>query len=267
MFLSLTLNLVLGLLGQDPVPGDGKDERAARIEFMKTSLAKYDIHSAGDRKVTYRLQPEPVLRFTNPVGVTVDGAIFLWTGEDGRPEAAIQAFLMRSGAWGHDFTSLSRAPLVAQMTDGPAWRPRRGLEFKPVPGAPRPSDSSEQRLRQMKELVDGFAVSDDFRSNGWQALRPMPRPFARYGKPGTETIDGGLFSFALGTDPEAFLMLEALAGKDGPEWHYAFAPQTIYPLKASWKGKEVWNAPERGFAGPEETFYNQVLQPTRSARP
>ena len=39
-------------------------------------------------------------------------------------------------------------------------------------------------------------------------------------------------------------MLEARAGKDGPEWQYAFAPMTIYALKASWKGQRGLGAPD-----------------------
>jgi glycine cleavage system aminomethyltransferase T len=39
------------------------------------------------------------------VGVSQDGAIFFWLGEDGRPAVAIQAFLQRGGAWIHDFSS------------------------------------------------------------------------------------------------------------------------------------------------------------------
>jgi hypothetical protein len=266
MLLSILLTLSLGMFGQTPPAVDSKEERATRLEFMKSSLAKYDVSSTGVPKVTYRLQAKPVLRFTNPVGVTVDGAIFVWTGENGRPEAAIQAFLMRNGRWGHDFTSLSKSPLIAQKAEIPTWTPKRGIDFKPVPGAPRPALSADERLRQMKLLVDRFSVSDDFRSQGWQILRPMPRPLTRYGKPGTDTVDGGLFSFSLGTDPEAFLILEAV-GKEGGEWQFAFAPQTIYALKASWEGKEVWSVPERRSAGPDETFYNQVLRSTGSAQP
>ena len=260
MNLPLMLTLTLALCGQAPQAEESKEERAARLEVMKAALAKYDVHSAGESRVVYRLQAEPVLRFTNPVGVTKDGAIFLWIGEAGRPEAAIQVFLMRSGLWGQDFTTLSKTPLVAEKRDGIAWRPSRGLEFKPVPGAPRPANSADQRLRQMKELVEGFEVSDDFRSKGWQALRPMSKPFARYGKPGSPILDGALFCFALGTDPEAFLMLETRDSKDGTEWQYAFAPQTIYALKASWKGKEVWNVPLRGEEGPDATFFNLVFR-------
>jgi hypothetical protein len=260
MTFPLTLALTLAVFGQVTPTEESKEERAARLEVMKASLAKYDVHSVDEPKVTYKLQSEPILRFTNPVGITQDGAIFLWVGEDGRPEAAVQVFLMRTGLWGTDFTTLSKGRLVAENSGQISWRPKSGLDYKPVPGAPKPAGSAEQRLRQMKEMVEAFEVSDDFRKNGWQALRPMPKPFARYGKPGTATIDGALFCFALGTDPEAFLMLEAREGKDGNGWHYAFAPQTIYALKASSKGKVVWEVPYRGDGQPDDTFFNRALR-------
>ena len=255
--MTLSLPLIFALIGQGPPAADAKVEHAARLEFMKTSLATYDLYPAADPKAKFRLQEEPVIRFNNPVGETVDGAIFFWLGADGRPEAAVQAFFMRSGnRWIHDFSSLSTAPVVARTSDGVAWNPSRGgVEFKPVPGAPRPADAAEPRLRQMRELAQGFAISDNFRENGWQSLRPMTRPFARYGKAGTDLIDGAVFCFALGTDPEAYLMLEAREGKAGPEWQYAFAPQTSYALKASWKGQEAWNIPNRRPWTATEPFY------------
>jgi hypothetical protein len=263
MSVSPLLPLILALVAQAPQAGDAKDERAARLEFMKKSLANYDLHPASDRTVKFRLQADPVLRFTNPVGYSEDGAIFFWTGEDGRPEAAVQAFLMRGGTyWMHDFTSLATGPIVANSASGVAWSPSKGgVEFKPIPGAPKPAESAEARLRQMRDLAHEFAVSDDFREQGWQVLRPMPKPFARYGKPGTPLLDGSVFCFALGTDPEAYLMLEARPGKDGPEWQFAFAPQTTYALKATWKGQEVWSLPYRSPWSPTETFHGRRYRP------
>ena len=34
-------------------------------------------------------------------------------------------------------------------------------------------------------------------------------------------------------------------GKGGQEWQYAFAPMTMYAVKGSWKGQEVWSLPNR----------------------
>lgn len=262
MLTSLSIGLILGLIGQAAPAGDPKGDRAARLDFLKASLAIYEVRPLGDGKPALRLQAEPVLRFTNPVGVSQDGAIFFWVGDDGRPEAAIQAFLQRGGAWIHDFSSLSTGPLVAETSRGPAWRPSKGgVEFRPVPEAPKPAASVETRLRQMRDLAQGFAVSDNFRENGWQPLRPMPTPFARYGKPGTALVDGAVFCFALGTDPEAYLMLEARPGRGGPEWQFAFAPQTSYALKASWKGQDVWSLPNRRPWTVTDPFYGRVYRP------
>ena len=77
-----------------------------------------------------------------------DGAIFLWTGENGRPEAAIQVFLIKNakepqGLWIHEFTSLAHdRDLKAQRNGQLWWAPTTpGLEFKPVPDAPKPAES------------------------------------------------------------------------------------------------------------------------------
>jgi hypothetical protein len=175
---------------------------------------------------------------------------------------AVQAFVMRGGNWVHDFSSLSTGPVVAEERRSAVWSPSRGgVEFKPVPDAPKPAEGAEARLRQMRDLAHSFAVSDDFRTNGWQTLRPMPKPFARYGRPGTPLIDGAVFCFALGTDPEAYLMLEARAGGDGPSWQYAFAPQTTYALRASWKGREVWSLPYRQPWTVSEPFFGRPVRP------
>ncbi len=260
---TLALPMIVALVAQAPPAGDSKDERAARLEFMRKTLATYEVHPASNPSARYRFQAEPVLRFTNPVGSTVDGGIFFWIGEDGRPEAAVQAFLMRGGNyWVHDFTSLATGPIVADSSSGVVWNPSRGgVEFKPIPDAPKPAESAEARLRQMRDLAQRFSVSDDFREQGWQALRPMPKPFARYGKAGSTLIDGAVFCFALGTDPEAYLILEASPGKDGPEWRFGLAPQTSYALKASWKGREVWTIPNRRPWNAAEPFYGHRYRP------
>ena len=49
---------------------------SVRIESIMTDVV--------DRPL--RFQADPVLRFTNTVGATRDGAIFLWFDEEGRPD-------------------------------------------------------------------------------------------------------------------------------------------------------------------------------------
>ncbi len=52
----------------------------------------------------------------------------------------------------------------------------------------------------------------------------LPQPVYRYSDPNTGLIDGSLFLFAIGTNPEVFLFVEC-HGKDGEPraWQYGVA--------------------------------------------
>jgi hypothetical protein len=114
----------------------------------------------------------------------------------------------------------------------------------------------------MRLLAADFRASDDFGGKGWTELRLLPTPIARYGESGSNLVDGALFAFVLGTDPEVFLFIEARSGAQGPEWQYALAPMTIFAVKASYQGKAVWELPNRGPAtDPDKPFFVTVYLP------
>lgn len=239
----LPLSLALAILGQEPqTEAETKEAAAQRLAFMRASLEIFEVQRSDTQSPTYRLQAKPVMRFTNAVGTVKDGAIFLWKGDDDRPEAAVQVFWHNNGNWFQEFSSLSPRPIAA----GATWRVGRGgVEFKPVPGAPRPADTPEQRLRQIRNLLSEITVEDQFERKTWQKLRLLNTPFARYGKPDGEVIDGALFAYVISTDPEVYVMIEARQNQGRPEWQFAFAPASIDPLKSSWKKAEVWSVPYR----------------------
>ncbi len=242
MSFPLSFAIVLSLLGQSAAAQGAHATPAARLDFMKQSLKAHAVHAVNDPDAIYKLDSEPVMRFTNPVGTVKDGAIFFWTGPDDRPEAAVQIFLHNNGTWYQEFSSLSTEPLAA---DRP-WRAARGgIELKPIPGAPKPAETVELRLRQIRALTEEFSAEEQFERKTWQKLRILTKPFARYGKSGTPVIDGVLLACVLTTDPEVYLMIEARQGKNGPEWQYAFAPASIDPIKGVLKKKEVWSLPYR----------------------
>ncbi len=270
MFILAPLYLALALTAQASagardaaVPGDD------RLKFMQDSLVPYELTTSGDRGRVLKLLEKPVFRLGKQAAETVqDGAIFLWTGENDRPEAAVQVFQIKNsgapqGIWIHEFSSLSPVTLTANRRGRAWWVPTKpGLAFKPLPNAPRPAEALAQRTRQMRSLAEGFRASDDFGHRGWSELRLLPRPISRYGAPGSNLIDGALFAFVLGTDPEVFLFLEARPGKEGPEWQYALAPMTIYPLKGSYQGKAVWELPDRDPAvDPSKPFFAKAYEP------
>jgi hypothetical protein len=232
----IVLLLSLGLVGQSPARGaEWPKAPAARLEFMKKAVASHTLQAADRPNVTYRLQAEPALRFTNSVGTVTDGTIFFWFDGDDRPVAAVQVYRTKSGSWHQAFSSLSAGSLSA----GTVWNPSRpGVQFQQVPGAPKPAATPEQRMRQMRELLDGFKAEMNYKT--WHPLRPLTKPLARYGKAGTDVLDGGVFAFVLTTDPEVYLLLEAKNSQRGLEWQYAFAPEANSAIRCSWKGKDAW---------------------------
>jgi hypothetical protein len=259
----------LCLLAQAPVDGSkAADAAAERLEFMKESAKSYKFTIGGDRGSELTLKPEPAFRLGKQGdGVVLEGAIFLWEDEIGRPGAAAQVFLVQvagrsGGQWRHEFTSLSTRPFTATQGGKPRWLPMvPGVIFQSIKGAPKPADPPQQRLRQMRGLAEEFRGEDDFWGRGWNALRLLPKPISRYGKAGGTPEDGALFAFVLGTDPESFLFIEARPGDSGLEWQYAFAPMTCWALKAVHKGRPVWSLPQRNSDIPLRTFYSRVYEP------
>ncbi len=223
-----------------------------RLDFMKAEAAAYRLEKKGDRGQLLKFREEPVFRLgKQPADDVEDGAIFFWLGEDGRPVASLQIFLVKNatapnGMWAHEFNSLSTGSLVGTRRGQPSWSPNRpGLEYHRLDDVPRPAATAAVRARQMRAIMRDFHATDYFKDKAWSDLRLLPTPVARYGKEGRAVIDGALFALAIGTDPEACVFLEVRQGKKGPEWFYAMAPLSCFSLKGTYKKKEVWDLPRR----------------------
>src|SRR5262249_61861977 len=80
-----------------------------------------------------------------------------------------------------------------------------------------------------------------------ERVRLPPRPLYRYDLtnargPDPDLLDGALFAYVQGTDPEAVLVLEAVGTAEKAGWQYAFARATSGGLEVK-RGKEVvWTA-------------------------
>lgn len=261
--MSAALMLIfLVALGQNEPPrqpaAEEKAEAAARLEFMKQSASVYDV-TVGEKKTPLRLVAEPVLRWTNPVSNIPDGVLFLWIDAAGRPQVAAQVFIAAGtkDLWLHEFSSLSAEPFDVARDGSVPWHPRKpGLEMEPVADAPAPADSAVRRLTQMRNIALEFQASDDFEGKSRWELRLLSKPLHRWGKPGSQVLDGALFAFAHGTDPEVFVLVEARGSEGKYSYEYGLAPMTAYALKVSLKGREIWTAPYRKAPfQPNEPFF------------
>ena len=255
------------LLGQAPPVADIRNTPDERLASMREAMKGYEVAREGARPGPVRLRDVPAFRVGRQKGNLADGAIFLWLGEADRPEAAMEAFLLKEpdapdGKWIHEFTSLATAPQIAHRDGKERWHPLGpGLKFEPVPIAPKPAATPAQRARQVRAIADDFRAEDNFGDNGWTALRMLTTPIARYGKAGSTAEDGALFAFVEGTDPEVFLFVEARPGRDGLEWHYALAPMGCWAVKVQLKGRPVWELPRRQTGDPSRPLFTYQFWP------
>lgn len=185
-----------------------------------------------------------VLRWTNNTRGSEDGMTVLYFA-DGRPEA-VCCFYPWEKSFIHEFDSMSRGTLLAKRDGVVVWNPEKpGVQFQSVPAADAPAEMPVARLRQMKTLASQFSST----MLGWRAdksdreeLRLLPQPLYRYESKRSDVLDGAVFAFVQGTDPESLLLLEAFKTGTGFEWQFAFVRRTSGELEGRHKDKVVWHA-------------------------
>ena len=177
---------------------------------------------------------------------TIYGDVFVWT-DQGRPEAVASIYKLYSPNThrANEFHSLALSPLTAKRDGTTVWATGRpGVELKPTQGAGTPADSAPVRLRQMRALAQEFTGRQTNREGVDRDMRLLAQPIYRYENTRGDLIDGGLFVFVLGTDPEVFLLLEARRPASGaPEWHFGAVRMNSIDLRINYRGREIWNAP------------------------
>ena len=243
-------SLLGGSCGAEP-PGDraASEEPKKLNDLIEKSVHWYDVFPAAD--ATTRLDPQPVLRWRNVIrGQEGEAMMVVWP-HNGRP-VAMASIYPWEGWMCHEFDSLSRENrVIARDRDRVIWSPETaGVEFKDVPDAPRPAKTHAERLRQMKAIAQRFKAT----MTGWQGddkdqeeLRLLPRPLYRYDlknakEPDLSLLDGALFAYVLGTDPEVVLVLEAIGTEEKSAWQYAVVRATSGGLEVKLGREVVWTA-------------------------
>jgi hypothetical protein len=225
-------------------PAKDSEEEARRerqLKDMMRSAAQHTLASADTPKRTFKFREAALLRSSNPVSGTRDGAIFLWT-DRGRPQVALKIFTFDNKSYAHAWLSLSEDTLTAERGGKVIWNPSEpGVVFREVPDAPKPSESATGRLRQMRSLADGFSseYTAQHLDNNPFALRLLPQPLYRYETDDDAKADGAMFVFVQITASVALLLLESRPTRYGRRWHYAFASLVSGPVTVKYGGKEI----------------------------
>ena len=211
-------------------------------ELIDASIGDVEIFADDETKAPAR--PLVAMRWANNARGSEDGTTVLYVHE-GRP-LAVACLYPWEKQLARDFSVLSRVPIVARREGAVVWRPQQtDVKLADIPGAPPPERSPTQRLRQMKSLAEEFSStllgwkSDD---SDREELRLLPRPLYRYETSGGETLDGAVFAFVMGTDPESLLVIEAAKQSNAAQWKFAFVRRTSGELEGRHRGQVVWHA-------------------------
>lgn len=251
----------LMLLGQaEPVDELAlpSDQQKKWEEFYKDEAASYVIVLDERTPNELKFRPEPVLLWSNPVrGNDTRGSVFVWTYE-GRAEVIGTVFSYRSGAnyrqVKHSFHSLSLSPLNAERNRETAWSIRvPGIAPKKIPLAAPPAKTRALRLSQMRDLAREFSATTTL-SDVRQELRLLPQPLFRNEEGSSEVLDGAVFTFVTGTDPELMLVIEARGKDDKCAWHFGAGRFTDLALELTHKQAVLWTY-EAGLVENEKAPY------------
>lgn len=232
--------LGLAVIGQAE-PAEASESAAAIAAFV-LEAAEYEIRLSTSPAEALKIMPAPLLKWSNPARTSEDGAVFLWL-KDGRPEVigSMFTYKLKKVNKKHEFHSLATVPLSATFRGIQAWKaPTAGVKFATVPDAPLPAANGRLRLIQLKSLARDFSASIETQSSGINELRLLPQPLHRYEPSTAEVQDGAIFSFAVGTDPEALLLLESRKHKGAWRWEFAFARFHFAGVVAKHKDQEVF---------------------------
>ena len=243
---------------QDTATADKEKMQRWDRQFQE-SLGWYQVSARSNSSTP--MKPQPVLRWLNPTrGQKGEPTLVLWT-DAGRPAALASVY-----PWGtiltYECVSLARGEgLIAKEGGLTVWAPSvPGVTFHDIPDSPTPAGTAAARLLQAKALAERFKaaiVTADGDRESREELRLLPKPIYRYEldlakAAHPDLIDGAVFAFVQGTDPEAVLLVEAVRQGGGIGWQYAFGRATGYDVEARLGSMVIWSA---------SSYTNEVRSP------
>jgi hypothetical protein len=98
----------------------------------------------------------------------------------------------------------------------------------------------------MRRIADQFSGEVEFKidpadlTTSTYTLRLLSQPVYRYGSENGDVVDGSVFALVQGTNPEAWLLIEAR--HQGPDllWYFGVAPMTGYTVRVKGPKNFAW---------------------------
>jgi hypothetical protein len=251
MTFKLIFALVIGLLSVQNAlaqrdkesakdPAQAEEQKQTRQRMLERWHKMRAFVRVADKEQEVDRLKDPIFAYAEPARETGGvGTMWVW-GTRGRPVALLaQSKANNRPVWGFELVALTEGVSVV-MHDGWRWCPKSAVKTAPFADAPPPADSDVRRLSQMKSLVEQFSLSEQHKGESFE-LRLLPRPVYRYQDKDNGLLDGSLFNFAHGTNPEVLALIECRKESSGPVWSYGFLPLAGAGVTAKLDGKPVWS--------------------------
>jgi hypothetical protein len=260
--------VLVGLAGQ-PAAGPSKSANSSRqqaelrIKAIHEAADAYKLYVGREPRQELARSPRPVLRFDDAVTLSVQGLVYLWTDGTQRPLAIASFFYRADGARVDEFQSLATGgELAAQFEGTVVWHPKTpGIELKPLEDRDEVPAAKELRLSAMRNIARRFSASVTDTTSGRQELRMLTQPLHRYQDPGTGLVDGAIFAFAKGTNPEVLLVLEAQSQDGRAQWHFGLARMSERECFAQYSHRDIWAVARRPSPQTaDEAYFNRVAR-------
>jgi hypothetical protein len=257
----LLAGLAVSLAAAGAPPADRDREEAAEADRLcARELPRWQLSSDG----TVLDRPTgPAQKWTNPSAGRVYGHTYVWL-DRGRPAAVgcMYRYFHPYQSFCGELVALTGSKLAAKRNDKVIWEPETKWKWYPLAGASAPATNGPQRLAQMRAIAAECKVELLDRRNNPKGDQQTPRllatPIYRYDFARTKPLDGALFAYVIGTDPELLLLLECDTSAAAPEWRFGMGRLNRDTVKLRRNGKTIWEGPyiEGGYEnGPSEPYH------------
>lgn len=201
---------------------------------MQKFAEQIRVYGDQAKKRKAKLHNKPIFRWSNPERKAVAGNLFLWT-IDGRPQASMGVWCDRGDVAKFEMQSFGESQFKIDLP-GESWIPPvAGLKFARLTKADPPAGTKTRRTFQMRTIINKrfrAQLYTEWYSTRSEQLRGLPKPIYQYKELPKGVVDGAMYSFATGTDPEVLVILEARESDEGLVWFFAVAPSTANEVKA-----------------------------------
>ena len=244
---SCTNSIARAQSGDDTEAPSEESTSEAFLKEMRQHATGLRVSTIPDTESAHELVSAPVFRYSDQRRNMLDGTLWRW-GTTGRPVALMKVELYPTAAggtrWVYCLASLSDDLIEAGLTGLQPFRTTEpGLTVQPIPDVQEPAGSAPLRRLQMKRLAQQFNVTIWNDVDNSDQMRLLPTPICRYSDPEAQLLDGAVFGFTMGTNPDVLVVIEADSSDGAAEWRFGCVCMTSAGFKVRSKDRVVFEVP------------------------